>query len=140
MQEISVSPLDVTTETTYKIIEHMESEIKKLMEEMYKNIGRFIKELFTFKLHEEGRQQRNLIIAGLVKNHFGKNIGEEIQKEICIEDHIDTTSQSNRASDKLTPNVEGSKTQHRSGGVAGVTVLQKEESMKLRKTKKSQQK
>ena len=112
----------------------MKSETKKLMEEMYKNIGRFIKELFTFKLHEEGWQQRNLITAGLVKNHFGKNIGEEIQKEVCIEDHIDTTSQ---ASEKSTLNVvEGSRTQQKSGGV---TVLQKDEAMRLRRTQKGQQ-
>ena len=80
--EISDSPLDSTTDLVYKMIEYFEKEMKKLMEEMYRSIGKFVKELFTYKLQEEGMQQRNLIIAGLVRNHFGKEIGEEMYQEV----------------------------------------------------------
>ena len=48
---------------------------------MYRSIGKFVKEMFTYKLQEKGMQQRNLIIAGLVRNHFGKKI-EEMYQEI----------------------------------------------------------
>jgi hypothetical protein len=76
------SQMEIQKETIEFCKKHIESSIN----EIYLKLVNFLKEVFSLKLQEEQKRERELVLISIARNHFGAKIGETLLKELHTTD------------------------------------------------------
>jgi len=62
-------------------IEQITREIRDENCRLVQGIGKLLNDVFSVKLHQEGTRERKLLLISMIRNNFGDNIGQTLQKE-----------------------------------------------------------
>lgn len=54
------------------------NSIEKQLNSMFSKLGSLLVEVFSVKLHEEGPRERELLLIGMIRNHFGNKVSEPL--------------------------------------------------------------
>jgi hypothetical protein len=85
-------------------MESIESRMQSLFDNFFTSLGKFIIEAFSSNLTIENKRERDLLLLGMIRNHFGQKIGSELLTEFhnsaASQDRRDTGSDNYVLSDK----------------------------------------
>lgn len=67
--------------TEEKLISRCQAHFDTLLENLFEKLAKFLLEVFTTNLSLENKRERELILLGMVRNHFGRRLGESLLGE-----------------------------------------------------------
>lgn len=71
--------------------------VQEAMQEMSVRVSRFVKEAFTMKLHNESTKQKELLLINLTRRHFGKEISNNLLRDLHRDNSADTSQLASEA-------------------------------------------
>ena len=63
------------------ILKQCEDAISKSMTSLFAKLSAFLVEMFSMNVFEEGKSQRQMLLIGMVRNHFGSAISDPLLKQ-----------------------------------------------------------
>ena len=62
------------------LLQKCQSFVESSMTSLFAKLGAFLLELFSTNLFAESKRERDLLLIGMVRNHFGASVGESLLK------------------------------------------------------------